>query len=308
MRSRNHFRNTQKKRYEARRFRNPFFQKKPKRHYKELVISVLLIGVIGAMTWFFLGSRFFAIQNVTVTGTETISSDELVARVWNELNQSRALFFSASNRFLFDLDLLQKALSTSYFFETLTIDQTCGWKGEGCSLVIFAKEKTSQLLWKSDDRIYLVDLQGMVIRELSPQEREVWNAPPPPPPEPLPDGTIPSETPLHPLKKLPVFIDENSANVSVGTAVLSEVEVTNAFQFFERLKSTGITFTSTRVDRLAGKWMSLQTTVGYDILFDASGDVNAQANALMVLLRDTVKDPSGLEYIDLRFGDHVYYK
>ncbi len=308
MKARNHFRTTQKKRYEARRFRNPYFQKKPKRHYKEISILVAVLITVSTVTWFFFGSRFFSIQTVAVSGTETISSEEMIARVWEELHRPHFLIFSSSNRFIYNADVLRSSLASKYFFESLTIDRVCTWNGTGCALTIAAKEKTSQLLWKSDDQVYLVDLQGMVIRELQSSEMDAWSAPEPPPPEPLPDGTIPEALPPHPLKKLPVFIDENSATVTVGTSVLSLDEVSRAFQFFERLKGMGISYTSTRVDRLAGKWMSLRTTVGYDLLFDAAGDVQSQADALMVLLRDTVKDPSGLQYIDLRFGDHVYYK
>ena len=54
--------------------------------------------------------------------------------------------------------------------------------------------------------------------------------------------------------------------------------------------------------------MGVKTGLGYRILFDASGDIDGQANHLEVLLRETINNPEQLDYIDLRFGDHVYFK
>jgi hypothetical protein len=50
------------------------------------------------------------------------------------------------------------------------------------------------------------------------------------------------------------------------------------------------------------------TEDGYGILFDALGDIDAQLQNLDVVLREQVEDRGSLEYIDLRFGDRVYFK
>ena len=295
MRSRNHFRVLQRKRYEARRFHNPYFKHEAKRNWKGILIaSAVTIAVLASVGWVF-GARRFAITNVSVGGNETISTDQINARVWEELNRRRLLVFRASNRFLFDEATLRDALSSTYAFETLEIDRTCHWFGAGeCAMSVVVKEKTSQLLWQTGEHVYLADLQGVAIRELTLAELAAWRAPPP--------------TPPHPLTRLPLFVDVNATPITVGATVLTPEEVANMFLFHQRLTETGIAFVSTNIDRLAGKWMAVETQAGYDILFDAAGDVDAQIGNLRILLRDTVPDPSELEYIDLRFGDHVYYK
>lgn len=309
MRSRNHFRVLQRKRYEARRFHNPYFKHEAKRNWKGILIAVAVAAVVfGSVGWIF-GARRFAITNVSVGGNETISGDQIHARVWEELGRRRFLVFRASNRFLFDEVTLRDALSSTYAFESLEIDRTCHWFGAGeCTMSVVVKEKTSQLLWQTGEHVYLADLQGVAIRELTPAELDAWRAPPPTPPEPLPDGTVPPTPPPDPLTRLPLFVDVNATPITVGATVLTPEEVANMFLFHQRLTETGIAFVATNIDRLAGKWMAVETQAGYDILFDAAGDVDAQIGNLRILLRDTVPDPSGLEYIDLRFGDHVYYK
>ncbi|OGL95169.1 hypothetical protein A2348_02500 [Candidatus Uhrbacteria bacterium RIFOXYB12_FULL_58_10] len=309
MRSRNHFRVLQRKRYAAHRFSNPYFRREKKQNWKAIfILSAIILLLLGGVRWIF-GAQRFSVTSVRLNGNETISSDQLSGKVWGELNRRRALFFRAGNRFLFDENRLRAALSSAYAFETLNIDLVCEWVGPGeCAMSIDVKEKTSQLLWQVGGRVFLADIQGIVIRELTDVELEEWRAADSPSPEPLSDGTILTPTPPNPLKRLPLFVDVNATPIEIGNTVLSKEEVANLFVFHKRLEEMDIPFTQTNIDRLAGKWMAVRTEAGYDILFDAAGDVDAQMRNLVVLLRDTIKDQSTLEYIDLRFGDHVYYK
>ena len=53
----------------------------------------------------------------------------------------------------------------------------------------------------------------------------------------------------------------------------------------------------------------MATGKGYDIIFDAGGDVADQLSVLTVFLADRAKDPAfAPQYIDLRTPGRVYYK
>ncbi len=307
MRSRDQFRLLQRKRYDAKRFSNPYFQRERKRNWKAIVlVSGIGLAVICLVSVVF-ASPFFAIRSVEVTGTDTVSPDEIRDRVWAELGRRRLGVFRASNRFLYDERKLRDSLESAFAFETLSIERTCDW-GSGCVLRIAVHERTSQLLWSSGDRLYLVDLRGTAIRELTPEEVASWKAPGPPPQDPLPNGSLPLPEATNPLKKLPLFVDLNASPLAVGSNALTETEVTNLLDFEKRLSAMNVLFSQVDVDRLAGKWMAVKTLAGFNILIDASGDIPAQILNLQVLLRDTLKDTKNLQYVDLRFGDHVYYK
>lgn len=308
MRPRNQFRLLQKKRYDAKRFSNPYFQTKPKRNWRGIVIATGVGLALFCLVSVVFASPFFAIRRVDVTGTDTIPPTEIVQKVWDQLRARRLVFFNATNRFLYDEQRLRDALGSAYAFETLDIRKSCDWRGGGCGLAIVVHEKTSQLLWMSGARLYLADLHGVVIRELTPDEVAAWKAPEPPPQNPLPDGSLPITIPINPLRKLPLFVDVNASPTNVGSTVLTQDEVANLFSFERQLDEMRILFSQVNIDRLAGKWMAVKTLAGFNILIDASGDMPAQILNLQVLLRDTLKDTSNLQYIDLRFGDHVYYK
>jgi cell division septal protein FtsQ len=55
--------------------------------------------------------------------------------------------------------------------------------------------------------------------------------------------------------------------------------------------------------------MRITTDKGYDIIFDAYGDITDQLSTLSVLLADRTKDPAwSPQYIDLRTPGRVYYR
>ena len=272
----NFFRSSQHQRYLAQPFKNPYFKHAPKRRWHRLIIALLILIFLCGVSIFFLRAPAFAIQDIRVTGTESLPSETVTRIVETYLNESAFLFFKHKNRFLFDGGALQQRLMDRYTFETLEITR------QGNTLLLRLKERNSQLLWMTGGESYLADAQGIIIRALSSDEQNA-----------------------HPLA---IFIDLNETPVIVGRTILSPLIIESIFRFQRLLQEQHIDFTETRIDRLAGQWVSLRTVVGYDILFDPEGDIDAQANHLAVLLRETVKDPTRLEYIDLRFGDHVYFK
>ncbi len=291
-----YFQRAQHKRYESRSFQNPYFRPKEPRRWIGYAVGVLcLAGTVGG-TWALLSAPAFAYADVRVEGTETIPAADVERDVRAYMEEPVLRAFRHANRFLFDADALRDRLSAAYPFDRVTVEA----KGKGVSVRV--RERQSELLWRSGGRLWLVDLQGAVIRPLS-EEETVGIAGPAPawePGAPLP--------PLLRLKRLQTFVDVNGEDVAVGGSVLSAAEVSGIRQVQDKLLDLGIPFTETRVDRIAGQRVSIRALSGYDILINPLGDPAAQADRLAALLRNTIKQPKTLEYVDLRFGDHVYYK
>lgn len=301
MKKRNFFQRIQKKRYESQRFKNPYFQKDDQKVKKPFLI--IIFSIVGAIfiIVFILRLASTQIENVSITGLQTISQEEVSQLVIDYLGERRFLIFKQSNKLFLNQDGLRQMLDNHYAFEefNLVIEKSV--------INLTLKEKTSQLLWKTDGIIYYVDLQGSLTRSLTEPELAILNGLiDESPPADGEENAIPK--PPDPLTLLPIFIDLNNSKVSVGDSVLSQEEIQNIFRFHEHLLAQGISSEETRIDRLAGKWIAVRTGVGYDILFDATGDIDAQAANLETLFRETVSDTTQLDYIDLRFGDHVYYK
>jgi cell division septal protein FtsQ len=276
MPKRDFFRRTQNKRYRAGKYRNPYFQHVRKIPWKILGIcfGTLVLVVLGLNLMF--SSPRLAINNVQINGLEHIDPSQIEDVVRTYLQQRALLVFKASNQFLFSSDKLSNDLEEAFALANVSLGQSNG------TLTITVVERTSNLIWESGEGRYVVDLEGIVNRELyTDEEADV---------------------------SLPIFSDTNDLSIEVGDRVMTDTEIQNVFNFLDYLESKEIGFTKVEVDRLAGKWMSVQTILGFEILFDSVGDISLQVKHLDSVMIGQIDDLATLEYIDVRFGDHVYYK
>ncbi len=280
MRRRDFFQRSQQKRYANRSRENPYFRGKGRQQPLRLL---LIVGgsciTVGALAAFFFAHSIFDLTSVYVKGAQQTDRLALTSAIKNSLHEPVALFFRRQNKFLFDAERLREQLNEQFTFRDVQM------KRFGRRLELMVVERTSQLIWSTGSESFVVDLDGVAIRALTSEESDQ-------------------------LKQInmPLFVDRNAVKVKIGQAVLKPEEIEAVFRFHEHLIAQHITFTQTEFDRLSGKWIGVLTAQEYRILFDASGDIDAQAGRLEVILRDKVSDPSKLEYIDLRFGDHVYFK
>ena len=288
----------QKTQYARRRFQNPYFRHTPPCFWKKILPWLVLIFLFFSfLLWVVFGSPMFRITQVTLQGASPSSSGELQIQVDSFLSTRRFLFFHNHNHWLFDEESCRSYLEQFYAFETLIFEFI-----DLHQLFITVQEKTSSFLWETDNHTFVVDLQGTVVREITPTEQQwLTSAAPPAENDPLPEEQ-------QSFLKLPRFRDLNNAPIAPGLVVASREEITSIFSFQQTLTTLSIPFLETQIDRLSGKWIGILTSDGYLVLFDAAGDVQAQAMRLQSVLKESIPDPSVLDYIDLRFGDHVYFK
>lgn len=295
-RRRNFFRKVQTEPYQARRFKNPYFQHASNSSKWPFVIAGLALGFTIALTSFFFTAPIFTISSVRVEGAETINPKDIRLIAEEYINSRAFLIFKKSNRFLLNKDDLKKELEADYSFSSLEV------KREGQTLAIILKEKVSSFLWQSGEVSYLLDNTGAVIRATSVEETvDIMNPP-------LLYGVTKDGTLMPESIKILVFKDLTNETVQIGKIVLSENEVKNTRSFFDAMQDSGIFIEAFELNRNVGSWLKAVTRNGYDILFDPTGDAPEQADNVLIILRNQVKDPTVLEYIDVRFGDHVYYK
>ncbi len=279
MSRRDFFKQNLRHRYRGRDRENPYFRRVKKIPWKGLSLTVgSLVVLIGLLTFLFAHPAL-GIQEVVIHGLTHIDHKEFETEVLSYLDERALLFFHHRNQFLFsDKDLLSR-LEQHFTFASLSVSQ------EGKKLYIAVEERSSNLIWVTDQE-YVVDVHGVVVRQLNREQTE--------------DAKLASQ--------LPLFYDINQVPVSVGSVVLTEQEIVSVFAFHKILASQDIPFTQTRLNRLVGGWMSVVTQKGYEIYFDVTGDIETQGEALKTVLAEEIEDPADLEYIDLRFGDHVYFK
>lgn len=282
MGNRDYFRQTQRASYHSRNYRNPHLRGEKNISWKRVGIGIGGCILFVVITTLMLGHSVFQIQHIEITGRQTINRLVLEDSIRQYLDENAFFFFHRSNQFLFSSEQLASILEQAFALATVTIGI------QERNVFIHLEERTSNLIWQTQNRLYVVDLEGIVVRAITDEESTT---------------ATPRST-----KELPLFIDLNNVPVEIGSQVLSAMEIENAIQFYTHLEEAEMRSIQTELDRLAGKWAKVQTEQGFDILIDLAGDIDLQYRNLVTLLKDQIPNPSELNYIDLRFGDKVYYK
>jgi hypothetical protein len=296
MPKRNHFHGAQRRRYRAHLFQNPYFSHKPRRRLLSFALAGLAIGIAIGIASFLFTSPRFAIRAVSIEGARSVSPTDIRDVVQTYLAQRRFLLFRADNRFLFQENHLRERLEERFAFNALIIEPRVP------ILRVTVSEKISTFLWTSRDAIFLADVHGVTMDQLTPDEAEAL-AHPPAIQGPVKNGEVPIDD--APLLRLE---DIAGVDVRIGQSVMSDQEVTNLLAFRDGLAAMGIVANPFVMDRSVGTWMRVGADRGYDILFDPVEDVSRQLDALAVFLGERMTELSALAYIDLRFADRVYFK
>ncbi len=239
--------------------------------------SVLVVVILFWSYTLFL-TPFFSIQSVTVLGLNKIQPQEIESRITEFLAQKQWGIFTRGNIFL-----LHPKSVASYFQHDarIAIIQTEKnyWQR---SLTVTIEERVPIYILSLPDRAFAIDKEGIALIPLS---------------VPVPQGT------------LPIIFDKRSRDAVLGTKVIADTEIT----LFNTLNSelTRIApFTSVTIGEPSAEAVTFTTQEGWALYINLTDNPKAQFERLRVLLTLKIKAEKRkkLQYIDLRFGERVYYK
>ena len=260
--------------HQARRSRKSYHVLDRQKIYRR-IIKVIWIIVIVLLAQSIFQWSYLAVDNITLSGNKDISLEEVRGLLDKDLWQRRYLFFKNNNFFLLDTDPLADKLKQNFNLET--VELTKKWPD---TLEIKIIEKISHLIWQRDQEFYLLDAQGYKIR-----------------PIPSADGKY-------------LLLEDRRSTVAADGPVVdqSTVELINDVCLaWEDILAGQIGLIKIVIGDQANLW-ELHSSLGYYVKFDPqepwSGPLSNLARILSaedVLARD-------IDYIDLRFGDRVYYK
>ncbi len=278
MKKHDFFKRYQAKNHQDGKWRNPYFRQTPKRRSR-FRWPVLGLGVITLILLVvFLFAPTFTINRILVSGTEHVDPIDIEEVAWDSVRKRQYLILPGTHRWFVNETGVKTALDEQFVFETLEISK------EGGTLMINVQERVSSLVWSTGERHYFVDQTGTIIRELIPEEYESTVA------------------------NIPQIFDQSNTETSIGQTVLNTNIIQGIFSFIDLVGQGGTKIELLEIESAESEWLLMQTTDGYDILFDPTKDVERQVNNLFVIIKESVEDITQINYIDLRFGDHVYFK
>lgn len=277
---------------------------------KKLVAAVFFAATGFWFVYFFLFSDNFRIINVALEGIVNIPRPEMSEIINNNLRARRAVIFPNSNIWLFSKERLRAAVAQKYIVESINID-----KQPPFGLSIKIKEKLARLVLRTlseikveDDSItgqasstdavllkpsyienyFYLDVNGIVVSS---------------------EADIPEQT----LKNFPVIqiTYAGITPVKPGDDVIVREKIAYIQSIYEELgrSVTGIKIDYLIYDPKQESELKIATEEGWQIFINTTLDAASQLKKLELALAEKIKGQrSGLQYVDLRINDRVYYK
>jgi cell division septal protein FtsQ len=259
-------------------YQNPrlkYAAEKRRRRFKKFFWTLAVILFVGGIVLVFF-SPLFTIKNIEITGNKNVSRESLLAQI-EQYEQTRFLFLVPRNNLLFfDVNAVQKSLAGNLLISSVKVEK----KYPGTVLVA-VNERKLNLVWLAGDQCFNLDADGKAIETCGATADEFLR--------------------IRDLKATPVALGQ--------TAVSSEVIrflVTSRDLLRERIAPSNYYYNFENDP----KALKIETNQGFDLYLNLSLPPEEQARRLFVLLGSAeIKDKlKSLKYIDLRYGEKIYYQ
>ncbi|HSR88964.1 MAG TPA: hypothetical protein VLK22_01000 [Candidatus Udaeobacter sp.] len=279
----------------------------------KIKITILIIILVGWMAYLAYAS-YFKINKINYFGLNITTKDEMDKFIFeNYLNKKS--FLSLNNYFLVDAAEMEQGLYQKFPFETIKITKVFPNQ-----INIEVKEKISSIIYDNGKKYFLLDSSGMATKFLQDvQPYEVSQK--------INTSTVISLAALNntstqlasttfehtpdykKINKLfgdyPLVYDKRGLEVAEKQEhILPPEQIAAIISWFKTNKQdrvVGIEF-FTLDDLYSG--ISIETASPWKIIFQPANSVDSQIN----VLKQTLSTIKPKEYIDLRFGEKVYWK
>ncbi len=304
-------------------YTNPFFKKKKKRAASkinwrvQLVIFEIILLTVGLVAFFYF-STVFKIVAADASGMKRIPKNEIVDIVFEQAEEKRFLFGSQKNIFFFNLEELENLFNNRYLLEALTIKKEMPGK-----IIVSIKEKDYSAIWHEEDKYYYISETGKIINKVDAEfmgdyplinnigENRANNQ----------GAEDHAERIDYILKLFEKFknrklrIIDDDRWFEVENFILDDMEYT--VQMVIKIctnivleKPQIVTMPQSTEKETAINFENKEECIdGPMIYFNLQEDIDKQVAKLLVIINEKLKnDLDEKKYIDLRYGDKVYYK
>lgn len=247
--------------------------------FERMYLFLVVFLILGA-TYLLFYSPIFSIENSIVDQAVETSSED-VKGVVEEMYAGRVFgIFPNRNIFIISSEKIEKKIVESF----PSVYYASVKKDFPNILRITLEERSNVMVWKRNDTFHYVADDGVVTRKLSPSEVE--------------------------RKELPLVESLNGEDPQIGEVVTNS----KIIRFVDILQQEFTQKTSLEIESYAlpssgAGDIHIKTKEGPVVYFSLERTAESQIQNLILLLQDELGGSiSGLEYIDMRVGNWVYYK
>lgn len=254
-------------------------QSRRQRLLKIYLCLALFLLIAAGLAYLFVYSPVFRIEKIVMSGShdpEVLNQVQLVIK--RQLAGYQFSVWPRRNMLLIDLAELQSTVQSDLSLDYLKIE-----KKYLHTLKVEAREKVPALLWRAGDEYYYLDKEGQALAAVKFENIRF---------------------------DLPLVSRGTTTAVQLNAPVLAPDEVGFISAVAAKFKAS---FENLNIRQIIARQMHNQeiffyTNEGWYFILKVGAAIDLPLENLKLLLADKLKDRAGLEYIDLRIEDKIFYK
>ncbi|MDX9779162.1 MAG: FtsQ-type POTRA domain-containing protein [Patescibacteria group bacterium] len=276
-----------RKDYQHKVLNNPFFRARQKKKMRKnnsrlkIYLFLILSGVIlGLLIYFVAFSSFFKIKNIDIEGLERTKVELIRDLVKTQTNKKHFLIFPENNLIFFNVEDLRQVLNQEFRFEEVRV-----FKRFPKTIKLEIRERNLAFIWRQQNINIFSDNQGCLINEAIINDEAFSKYP-------ILESELEIEY-LNPNNCLDLDQQYFNALIELFETLLSHQDLAPARFILSNERNSLI----------------MDLANGPNIIFNTKEDLLKQVNKLIIIRQEQSDDEFlQLEYIDLRFGDLIYFK
>lgn len=286
-------------------------------NYKRIILAIFFTATTIWFVYFFFVSKNFFIHDININGLTSIPRTEFDSIIKDYLSSRRFLLFRNSNSLLFSKEGLLTVINKKYVVDKIEVKRKFPW-----TLNINVEEKQARLLLRTVAKIEIAQAAEKAPNapSIAGESTEA----------PTPEFTLVTsyyyldangivvsskdkinESELESLPIVEVTSDSQTA-VKPGETIFSRELVGYMFSVYEGLNRSrsNIKVTYLIYDPRVTDEIKFVTKEGWQAFLSQKLSLDSQLRKLELALEEKIKDKrgTGLQYVDLRIKDRVYFK
>lgn len=300
-------------------FSNPFFAKPKTINLKPYLYFLLFSAIIIASSYFFLIFDYWKINSVVIETKNKTYHDKVQDIIDNTLNSKVLKVLNGGNYFLFSTKDVKEKIEGELLVQNLEIQKKIPNK-----IIVNFDEIKPSYIWIQGEKFYNVGENALVLNEIVSAQKHFEDSDKIEIVEVTEGGDagmddIAGDFNIERIKKflqnsdadlkLPIIYNESDREIKSRDFIEDE-EILKTLRDLnsEITQKLNLSIILYKINTDNFKKIEVITEDGWKIFFNPDADMEQQSENLYSLMEKTFKDAELGEYIDLRYGNKIYYK
>ncbi len=239
-------------------------------------LGILFFILISGIYYFLFFSEFFQIKEIRVSGNQRILSGDIKNIVLNQLEQRMVFFYSQS---IFAANF--KEIKNALLKEFPQIDKIRLKRILPNNLAVVVEERDSVAVFNHNERLFYIDRKGIIFEEIEQDKTEALI-----------------------IKSLIL-----EKNLKTGIRAVNDKTMFQILKINSKLNED-LKIPILKAVVVSERRLNVKTVETWQIYFNLEDVISSQILNLDLILNEIIssEDRRVLEYIDLRFGNRVFFK